>query len=52
VLSAPVVEPGFDPRRLLKLEVDGVEPNDLEAIGGLQIVSQEGKTLVVLFASE
>lgn len=41
----------FDPRLLLKLEVEGIAPQDLEAISsGLRLVSQEGKSVVVLFA--
>lgn len=40
----------FDPRLLMKLEVEGVAPEDLEAISGLRLVSQEGKSVVVLFA--
>ena len=51
-LGKPEREPGFDPRRCLKLQVDGIDPSQLEAIGGLELVSQEGRTLVVLFASE
>jgi hypothetical protein len=45
-------EAGFDPRLLLKLRVEGIEPEDLEAIGGVQAVSQEGKQVVVLFADQ
>jgi hypothetical protein len=51
-LSKPESEPGFDPRRCLKLQVDGIDSSQLEAIAGMELVSQEGKTLVVLFASE
>ncbi len=47
----PVEEPGFDPRLLLKLEIEGVDPEELRSIEGLDVVSQEGKTIVVLFAS-
>ena len=50
--ARPVPEPGFDPRRLLKLEVEGLDPSELEAIAGLEVVSQERKTLVVLFATD
>jgi len=34
------------------LRVEGIEPEDLEAIGGVQAVSQEGKQVVVLFADQ
>lgn len=50
--AAPVAEPGFDPRRLLKLQVEGLDPSEFAAIPGLELISQEGKTLVVLFASD
>src|SRR4051812_19281265 len=40
----------FDPRLLMKLEVEGAQPEDFEAIPGLRLVSQEGKSWVVLFA--
>jgi len=36
----------------LKFQVDGVQPEDLETIDGLRVISQEGKKVVVLFASE
>jgi subtilisin family serine protease len=52
VLATPVAEAGFDPRRLLKLEVEGLEPDAFESIDGLQVVSQEKKSIVVLFASD
>ncbi|MBE0616400.1 MAG: S8 family peptidase, partial [Proteobacteria bacterium] len=45
-------EPGFDPRLLLKVEVVGASPEDFEAIGGLRVVSQEARSLVLLFATE
>jgi hypothetical protein len=34
----------------LKLEVEGIQPEDLEAIPGLRLVSQERRSIVVLFA--
>lgn len=46
------VSAAFDDRRLLKLRVEGIDPEDLEVIDGLQVVSQEGKKLIVLFATE
>lgn len=44
--------PGFDPRRLLKLTVTGLRPDELNAIPGLSVVSQEGKDFTVLFADK
>lgn len=45
--------PGFDDRRLLKISVvEGFRPEDLEAIPGLTVVSQEGRDVVLLFSSE
>src|SRR4051812_15980048 len=41
----------FDPRLLMKVEVVGLQPKGLEAVPGLQLVSQEGKSVVVLFAN-
>lgn len=53
VAEGPKKSFGFDPRLLMKLEVsESVRPDDFEAIPGLTIVSQEGRTLLVLFASE
>lgn len=45
-------EQGFDPRLLLKLSYQVLDPQNLEAIPGIQVVSQEGKEVVVLFATE
>jgi hypothetical protein len=45
------VRAGFDPRLLLKLEFRGLDPLQLEHIQGFQVVSQEGNSAVVLFAS-
>lgn len=44
-------EPGFDPRLLLKIEADKLEPEDLESIEGIEVISQEGREILVLFAS-
>lgn len=44
--------PGFDERLLLRLEVEGLDSGELEAIEGLQVVSQEDRSVVVLFADE
>lgn len=43
---------GFDPRRLLRLTVDGLAPDELEAIPGLSVVSEQGKNITVFFATE
>lgn len=43
---------GFDPRLLLKIEAIGVQPEDLESIGGLQVISQGDRNFLVLFATE
>lgn len=45
-------EPGFDPRLLLKLEVDNPDPDLFDPIPGLTLAGQEGKTLLLLFADE
>jgi hypothetical protein len=43
----------FDDRALLKLRVaSGVDASDFEAIPGVEVVSQEGKEVVLLFAAE
>ena len=44
--------PGFDTRRLLKLTVENLPADELQAIPGLSVVSQEDKTVTVLFATE
>jgi hypothetical protein len=49
--EAQRVAPGFDPRLMLKLEVEGITPELLESIPGLQLVSQEAKTVSVVFVS-
>jgi subtilisin family serine protease len=48
---ASLLESGFDPRLLLKVTFEG-EPSDLENIPGLDVVAQEEKTAVVVFASD
>lgn len=52
VITADKQEPGFDPNLLLKIKAVGIQPDDLESIEGLRVVSQEGSELVVLFASQ
>jgi hypothetical protein len=50
--DAAKAQGGFDPRLLLKLDVDGLsDPEVLEEFDGLQLVSHEGKRVVVVFAS-
>ncbi|MDQ0287834.1 hypothetical protein J2Z49_002967 [Desulfofundulus luciae] len=49
VITADKQEPGFDPNLLLKIKAVGIQPDDLESIEGLRVVSQEGSELVVLF---
>lgn len=44
--------PGFDSRRLLRIDVvDGFRPEALEVIPGLSVVSQEDRSVVLLFSS-
>ncbi|SMG61291.1 S8 family peptidase [Paraburkholderia susongensis] len=46
-------DPGFDERRLLRANVvDGFRPEALEAIPGLTVVSQEEKSVALLFSSD
>ncbi|TAN06656.1 MAG: S8 family peptidase [Rhodanobacteraceae bacterium] len=42
---------GYDDRRLIKLKVEaGFRPDDLAKIPGIEVVSQEGKSIVLAFA--
>jgi len=50
-LTTPA-QPGYDERRLLKLSVEGISRDLFENIPGLELVSQEGKEVVLLFASK
>jgi hypothetical protein len=43
---------GFDPRRLLKLTLSGIKPDELNQLPGFSVVSQEEKSVTVLFADE
>lgn len=53
IQADPPSSTGFDPRRLLKLEVQIGDPGSIEQqIPGLTVVSQEGKTVTVLFATQ
>ncbi|MFO7567245.1 MAG: S8 family peptidase [Enhygromyxa sp.] len=53
VSESPLPTTGFDARRLLKVEAQIGDPADLERmVPGLSVVSQEGKTLTILFATE
>lgn len=45
-------EPGFDPRLLIKLEADGLSAEDLKAIPGIQVISEESRTFTIVFADE
>lgn len=45
-------EEGFDERLLLKLDVAGLDPSALTAIHGVEVVSQEDKTVVAVLTSE
>ncbi|PKM03753.1 MAG: hypothetical protein CVV16_07820 [Gammaproteobacteria bacterium HGW-Gammaproteobacteria-6] len=50
-IETDVAIPGFDDRRLLKLEVvAGFRPDDFTAIPGVEVLSQEGSTVVLIFA--
>lgn len=52
VTEAPA-EPGFDERRLLRIDVlEGFRPDALEVIPGLTVVSQEGRSVALLFSTE
>ncbi len=50
--EAPTLEHGFDPRLLLKLTVTGMNPGDLRAYPGFELVSQERNDVVLLFVNE
>lgn len=50
--EASAKQPGFDPRLLLKLQVEGLAPEELEQIDGVRLVAQEGKKLLVVFVNE
>lgn len=49
--QASLLKSGFDPRLLLKLTYEG-DPEDLRYIPGLDVVSQEERTAVVVFADD
>src|SRR6266850_934335 len=49
--QASLLEAGFDPRLLLKLTYDG-DADELRHLPGLDVVSQEEKTAVVVFATD
>lgn len=52
IRSGQLEEPGFDHRLLFRLKVEGLQPEELERFPDFQVVSQEGRNVVVLFASE
>ena len=43
---------GFDDRLLFKIEIDDIEGGNLEAIPGVELVSQEEKGIFLIFSSE
>lgn len=43
---------GFDDRRLIKFQITEIRPDDLQAIPGVELVSQEDKAIVLAFATE
>ena len=44
---------GFDSRRLIRFEIDkSFRPDDLQNIPGVELVSQEGKTIALAFATD
>lgn len=49
--QAAQLQAGFDSRLLLKLDYQG-DPDELRAIPGLDVVSQEEQAVVVIFATE
>ncbi len=51
ITQASLLKSGFDPRLLLKLTYEG-DPEELRSIPGLDVVSQEEKTAVVVFADD
>lgn len=44
--------PGFDDRLLFKIEIDDFEGDNLEAIQGVELISQEDKGVFLVFSSE
>ncbi len=43
---------GFDPRHLLKLEIEGIAGDELSNIPEFSVVTEEGSNVTVLFATE
>jgi len=43
---------GFDDRKLIKFKITEIRPDDLQVIPGVELVSQEDKTVVLAFATE
>ena len=42
---------GFDDRRLLRIEVNkGFQPDSLESLSGVEVISQEEETVILTFA--
>ena len=50
--SPPDELPGFDPRHLLKLEIEGIASDELANIPEFSVVAEEGNNVTVLFATE
>lgn len=50
--KAAGADEGFDPRLLVKLRVEGLDPEELESIPGVQVVSQEEKAIAVVFVDD
>lgn len=51
-VSAQAQNQGFDDRLLFKIEIDDFEGSNLEAIPGIEIISQEYKGVFLVFSSE
>jgi hypothetical protein len=54
-LEAALAQPaqsGFDPRRILKIHLKNVAPDELRAIEGFEVIAQEDDEHVILFATE
>jgi len=43
---------GFDNRKLIKFEFIEIRPDDLQAIPGVEVISQEGKSIALAFATD
>lgn len=43
---------GFDNRKLIKFEFIEIKPDELQAIPGVEVISQEGKSIALAFATD